>query len=824
MNQRLDTEAPRGCTDRPSSRLIFGITIFTSAFLLFQVQLILGKFLLPWFGGTSAVWTTCMMFFQLLLLSGYFYSHKISISFDLNRQGRLHLGFLALSAVWILCSWSAWGSPFLPGVQSKPAIGAAPILGILEVLLLSIGLPFLLLSSTAPLLQKWYDQLDSGDRSESPYVLYALSNAGSLLGLLSYPIILEPVFGLKSQSRIWGAGFSFFILCCAICAWKAYRWPLVSRNRAPDALELPTARVTTGPTWQPWLWFTLAALGSVMLLATTNLLTQDVAPIPLLWVLPLCIYLLSFVFAFQRNSWYFRGLFHPLFVLVVGMTLIALFRGTQIGVFRQIGIFLSMLFVACMVCHGELARIKPETRYLTAFYLTLSAGGAFGGIFVGLIAPLIFSGVFEYQIGLWTIALLVSLILFLDKDSWLHNPKPNAWVLFALFAILYLGPEYLKRVGLIIIPKQIVSAYNVGIIGMVLILIWLGIVSNTQWIRRQVRHCYKVTVLLGLLLLSVALYAHLTAQKGGCVYSARNFYGALVVYQNWDDDMLNSSFELMHGRITHGIQLEQHREVPTTYYDKKSGAGLALTTNPQRAAGSMRIGVIGLGIGTVAAYSRRGDVYRFYEINPAVIRLAQGAEGYFTFLRDSPAEIEIVTGDARLSLEAEAARHAFQNFDVLIVDAFNGDSIPLHLLTREAMKLYLSHLRGLDSVIALHISNKTVDLAPVAAGLAELYHLNAARITTEFDSSAAPAVPSNWILLSRGNSLDMAEIRRVGKPIFRAFAKGGGDRADAWTDDCSNVVSLLVYRGVSIRSMIRKWQGISDSPRLRLDSGAPPNE
>lgn len=795
--RRSNAEPRQECRDRRPSRLIFGLAIFTSAFLLFQVQLIIGKFLLPWFGGTSAVWTTCLLFFQLLLLAGYLYSHRISTSFDLNRQGRVHLSFLAITASWMLFAWYFWGSPFLPGVQFKPGPGSAPVFGILKLLLLGVGFPFLLLSSTGPLLQSWYDQIHHSGKSESAYFLYALSNTGSLLGLLSYPIISEPVFGLSSQSRIWGAGFAFFALCCVGCARNAHRSRQSSLDGLPAAPVPSPENATPTPPLRRWLWFALAALGSVMLLATTNLLTQDVAPIPLLWVLPLSVYLVSFVFTFHRSNWYRRGLFHPLFAITALMAVISLFRGTEMDVFKQIGVFLAMLFAACMVCHGELARIKPKARYLTVFYLTLSAGGAFGGIFVGLIAPLIFPAIWEYHLGLWTIAALLILILFLDKDSWLHNPKPDPWIPIALFAIISLVPKYLARIGMITIPKQIVSAYNMGVIAVVLIAIWIAFGGGARWARRSFRW-YEVTLGASFLLLSAALFAHLTAQKGRLLYRARNFYGAISVRQHWDSNMLNSDLTLMHGRITHGAQLEQHRKVPTTYYDEKSGAGLALTTNPRHAAGGMRVGAIGLGVGTLAAYSRAGDVYRFYEINPAVIRLAQGAAGYFTFLKDSPAQIEIASGDARLSLEAEAARQDFQNFDVLIVDAFNGDSIPLHLLTREAMKLYLSHLRGRDSTIAVHISNLAVNLAPAIASLAQLYPMNGVRITTNFDNGII--VPSDWILLTRGNSLDVPEIQRLGKPLLWPE----GNRGTAWADDYSSVISLLSYRGVSIESWVRR--------------------
>src|SRR5882762_1047684 len=456
-----------------ASRLAFGLAIFTSAFLLFQVQLILGKFLLPWFGGTSAVWTTCLLFFQVFLFAGYLYSHRISTSIGLNRQGPLHLVFLAITTVWILSAWYFWGSPFLPGVQWKPVPGSAPVLGILKLLLLGVGLPFLLLSSTGPLLQNWYDQTFRNERNEPPYFLYALSNAGSLLGLLIYPVMLEPVFGLGSQSRIWGTGFVFFILCCASCAWIAHRSSQASRDRLPirpdrsAKSEIPAS----APRW--CLWFALPALGSVMLLATTNLLTQDVAPIPLLWVLPLCVYLLSFVLTFH-GRWYRRAIFHPLFVITAALAVISLFRSMEMRITSQIVIVLSTLFAACMVCHGELARIKPPARHLTSFYLLLSAGGAAGGIFVAIIAPTIFPTFWEFQIGLWATAPLLIIVLVLDRTSWLHDSKPDLLIPFGFLTLAFMLPKYLAHARLITIPQSLLLAYNIGLGMMICLCVWLA--------------------------------------------------------------------------------------------------------------------------------------------------------------------------------------------------------------------------------------------------------------------------------------------------------------------------------------------------------------
>ena len=768
--------------------LLFGIAIFISAFLLFQVQLLLGKFLLPWFGGTSGVWATCLLFFQVILFGGYFYSHKISQLAALNRQTYIHLVFLVVAGALVMLAWHVWGSPILPDQGWKPRPGSAPVLGILKLLGLAIGVPFLLLSSTGPLLQKWYHEIRINDRTEPPYFLYALSNAGSLIGLLSYPVFLEPFVGLDKQSAIWGAGFLFFVLSCGACVW------VVRRSHGQGVQVQFVSGDQSGSTVapRPWIWFMLAALGSIMLLATTNLLTQDVAPVPLLWVLPLSVYLLSFIFTFQTRSWYVRGLFHLLFAFMTLLAVIALFRGTDMNVIKQVAVFLGMLFAACMVCHGELARLKPAGKYLTGFYLTVAGGGAFGGIFVGIFAPLIFPAIWEYHIGLWAIAVLLGFVLFTDKESWLHDPKPDPWILTAFCAVMFLIPKYLARLGLVTIPERITPIYNVMIL--IVVAVWTVMTLGGRWVPRLRWPGYKITFATGLLALTAALVAHLAKHKGDLVYRERNFYGALSIHRTWDKDMLHSNLTLMHGRITHGVQIEQNRGLATTYYDTSSGVGLALSTHPERASGAMRVGAIGLGAGTIAAYARPSDVYRFYEINPAVIRLAQGVGGYFTFLKDSPGRIEIVPGDARLSLEAEAARGDFQKFDVLIVDAFNGDSIPVHLLTREAMKLYLSHLRNRDSVIAVHISNLAVDLAPVVDTLANLYGMHGTLVIGTLDTGVI--FPSEWILLTRGNSLNAPEIKLAGKPVL---AFGDTDQERFWTDDYSNVLTLLNYRGPSLK-------------------------
>ena len=771
-------------------RLIFGIAVFTSAFLLFQVQLLLGKFLLPWFGGTSAIWATCLLFFQVLLLGGYIYAHQIASAFRPSLQGKAHLAFLAVTSLWLVVAFYFWSSPVLPGPSWKPAPGAAPILGILGLLLISVGLPFLLLSSTGPLLQSWYAHLGLRNGRKSPYFLYALSNVGSLLGLLSYPFLLEPTFRLKIQSWIWGGGFIVFAMSCALCAW----WMRRSRGERAHPVEedLSPVEGTSEAPRRRWLWFLLPMAASIMLLATTNLLTQDVAPIPLLWVLPLCAYLLSFVFTFH-GPWYKRAIFHPLFAITAALAVTSLFRGTEMKVVSQVVIFLSILFAACMVCHGEVARIKPPARYLTSFYLMLSAGGAVGGVFVAIIAPTIFPAYWEFQLGLWLTAALLLVVLFLDRSSWLHDSKPDLLIPAGFITLTLMLPKYLAHARLIVIPENLRVPYNIAIGLVICVCVWLAFTGGPNWARRRKFRWSEATLGASFVLMSAAL----SFQPGEHdphlhrLHRERNFYGAVAVYEVWDEAMLSSFYELLHGRIVHGDQAKRNRKIPGSYYGEGSGAGLALLTNPQRNLGPMRVGAIGLGIGTLAAYSRPGDIYRFYEINPTVIRIAKGERGYFTYLSDAAAHIEVVLGDARLSLEDEAARHNFQNFDVLVVDAFNGDSIPVHLLTREAMGLYLSHLRGPDSVIVVHATNVFVNLIPVVAALARSYGLKATLIRSTIHAGLFQ--PSVFILLTRGDSLEAPGIRKAGHPIRldRLDPRRVKDELPLWTDDYSNVATLL---------------------------------
>jgi spermidine synthase len=763
-----------------SQRFVFGATIFLSAFLLFQVQLILAKAILPWFGGTTAVWATCMVFYQFLLLGGYYWAHRLQAR-TVPLQGRIHLYLLAASAIAILVKPLIGFDWLLPGSAGKALAAWHPIPGILTLLFLAIGVPLLTLATTAPLLQKWYSSLH---REESPYFLYSLSNAGSLLALLTYPIVFEPVLRLRTQGSFWLLVYAWFLLCCASCAWNA--WQSRRKMTARDLIA-PPSHASGAPVGRSrmMVWFLLSATGSILLLAITNLLTQDLAPIPLLWVLPLAVYLLSFILVFARRNLYWRGLYHPLFVALAVMGMISLFRGTSMEILPQVAIFTGLLFAACMVLHGELARLKPEAARLTSFYLVLSAGGAFGGLFVGILAPLVFPAIWEYHLGLWLAANLAAYTLLTDRSSWFYDPEHSPAPAAVLFTGLLGVPLYLAHAGLLTLGPRRLSYYTAGVVASSLIALWILFSGGPRMLRRREFYWNHLAVLVPLVLVSAFLAQHLWKESSHVIYRGRNFYGALSVIA--ESDLALDYAELRHGRITHGIQLRAQPDLPTTYYDPDSGVGMAIRGFPRYGKEPMRVGVIGLGTGTLAAYAKPGDTYRFYDINPLVIRLAMGEGSYFSFLSRCKGEVQVVEGDARLRLESELARGERQQFDVLVVDAFNGDSIPVHLLTREAFQGYLQHLRGPGSIIAVHVSNLAVDLDPVVAGLAEHFRLQAVKVTVEERSEVLLA--SDWILLSPGSGLQSGPLRFAGQRLLRF--RDPRKSPPLWTDDYSDVWSLL---------------------------------
>ncbi|HWJ39755.1 MAG TPA: fused MFS/spermidine synthase, partial [Candidatus Limnocylindrales bacterium] len=754
------------------------ITIFTGAFLLFQVEPLLARYILPWFGGSSAVWITCMLFFQLLLVAGYAYSHLIATHLRARRQVFVHLTIVTACVLLMSALALIWQSPITPGPTWKPINPDFPITRIFVLLLVSIGLPFFILSTTGPLLQVWFAR---SHQTSSPYRLYALSNVGSLLALVTYPFVVEPALTLKAQAIVWSVLFVGFAIGVGLCARRISDIPSSSAAdfdgadfaRAP--LSAPSTRI---------LWIALATVPSVMLLATTNRICQQVAVMPFLWVLPLAIYLLSFIICFDNQRWYRRGVFHPALGAAVFAALIVM-CSPDAGIMIQIATYSMLLFTICMVCHGELVRLKPHERYLTSFYLMVAIGGALGGVFVVAIAPMLFTGLWEFHLAIWASLLILFIVLMRDPSSWIHERRP-------IVAMTLLS-------GALVLPELIGATFSAGTINRTLPHLWPGFIAvglmsavafqkhsrlATRWPGSILQAC----AILGLFVIGGVLIVDIEGNRANSLIATRNFYGALCVYSVDSYNPESHYYMLRHGQIIHGEQYSaaDKRREPTTYYGRDSGIGLTMLNHPRRFARNphdraLQVGAIGLGVGTIAAYGQPGDYIRFYEINPAVTKIADES-GYFTYLRDSRARIEIVPGDARLSMERELANGNSQSFDVLVLDAFSGDAIPVHLLTLEAFEVYLGELNP-DGVIAIHVTNRYLDLQPVIQEVANHFGL----VSGGTHQSAGPLVkPSDWIMLARNNSV-------LGQAAFAASLKplDSQRKVRLWTDDYSNLFQIL---------------------------------
>lgn len=693
--------APPRAPVRPQGRfleLLFALTVFLSAFLLFQVQPLIGKVLLPWFGGTPGVWSAAMLVFQWLLLGGYAYAHFATRSLRPSWQTGLHLALLGVGLALL---------PILPRGDWKPTGADHPWLSVVAILLGSVGWPFFVLSTSGPLLQAWYTRTFEG---RSPYRLYAVSNAGSLLGLISYPFLIEPRLSVARQSTVWSGLFLVFVTLCSLTALLTTR----RRQAAVAAIpaEVPLAAATSPPSARTLLtWFLLGAIPSVMMLATTNQVCVDVAPTPFLWLVPLSLYLLSFILCFESSRWYSRAGYSLAFGVAAICMTGTLVWGEDYPIVLQVAVYFGGTFFCAMVSHGELSRRKPEPQQLTLFYLVLALAGAAGGTFVSLIAPLLFSGYYELHV-----AILATLGVML----WLYReglPKAD--------------PSDLRVLG------------------------WRLLAG-------------------ALLLCGTGLGSSLLHDRENVIAATRNFYGVMRVAEQ---DQVRT---FHHGRIVHGRQYrsEEKRHVPTAYYGERSGIGLAMRF--RSADTPSRVGVVGLGVGTLAAYGRAEDTFRFYELDPQVAEIARRD---FTYLSDTPAKCDVVLGDARLALEAERNRGERQAFDILAIDAFSGDAIPTHLLTREALALYLEHLAP-GGTLAFHVSNRHFDLLPVMAALATGEKLTSRVVVTKRDAKYES--DSIWVLLSR-TSAPFENLALARLPVLRDVPDGGV----LWTDDYCSLLSVL---------------------------------
>ncbi len=913
----------------------FALTIFVSAFLLFQVQPLIGRFILPWFGGGPSIWTSCMLFFQILLLGGYLYAHLISVKLKVRTQVTTHLVLLAASLLFL---------PIAPADSWKPTSDQSPLLQILLLLLATVGGPYFLLSSTGPLMQKWFSRTSPG---KSPYRLYALSNIGSLLALLSYPFAFEPWLTLRQQVWSWSAIYGFYLVLAAWCAvrlWKtqasADSTPEMQQSDSPAVAGFDADRRVPKPgIGSMLLWLGLSACPSAMLLATTNQLCIDVATVPFLWVLPLSLYLISFIICFDSPQWYDRRAWGLLLIACGPVACWIISEGADVNITKQIVIYSTVLFACCMTCHGELVSSKPHPKYLTLFYVLTSAGGALGGAFVAIVAPYTFHGYWEYHIGL-VACCTMTLLAWCAQRVWLRTPSPQFWIWTSIVTaqvvamtwfvyapivdsisntdeVVVLGVYvFIQLIGLIIVgarergfagflvavllfaslqsiwtfwygswqfpelltiagktamnqtTSQTSSFLNIEDQGTIIrltltiipvvsvaiaaLLFWLSqrpdestrryyvtaaiymvlvtLCSGLYWLEwLEDWHlvslsCTAIAALLmewssvgfrgpdraslgfwlwvpsiTLILLLANRLAEIvesdnkSSEESTVVHMSRNFYGVLrVKYEassEDDEDFVPPKNSLTHGQIRHGFQFidDFWKHEPTTYYGRESGVGLAVRITRRMAAETdqhpLRVGVVGLGTGTMAAYGEKGEYFRFYEINPDVLKLS---DKLFTYLNDSPARTEVMIGDARIVMERELASGQSQQFDVLAIDAFSSDAIPVHLLTSECGEIYRQHLRP-GGILAIHISNRFLDLNPVSRGMAEKLGWQAMRIENG-NNDLTGVFSSTWILLTSNTEfandseiIDSIDPWEEEEPILH------------WTDDYSGLWQVLTF-------------------------------
>ncbi|MDZ4849361.1 MAG: fused MFS/spermidine synthase [Pirellulaceae bacterium] len=910
--------------------LAFAATIFLSAFLLFLVQPLISKIILPWFGGSTGVWATCLVFFQSMLCLGYAYAHFLQ-RLPIRTQRWCHWIVLVLGLVCL---------PVMPGEAWKPVEGNDPAYKIFIILLLKTGPPYLALSATGPLLQAWFARIYPEART---YRLYALSNIASLSSLLLFPLWFERVMPSSGLSNVWSGLFVAFVGLCGYVAYRVSVSEAAPLNVQAILMETDSGQVNSqahqsAPLPRHYLlWLFLPAFASFLLLAGTNHLCQDIASTPFLWILPLCLYLLSFILCFDAPRWYVRrfyvvmglaGLYGVIamrelddaellsqgwlanaVVPLISPILRALewyspnsvatttwvswlesqvVRSTfNIGLIGQIFFHCIALFAVFMVCHGELAKRKPPARYLTAFYLMISIGGAIGSAFVSLIAPQIFPGIWEWHFGL---ALSVAIFCGLLFHWTIHEEGSVSYrfryVLFVLPCFIVCGlviwqsshlplqlaamvkskfaspMQVVKRAELpdlhfgedisdtfdnvTVTPPHLLESW-VAITGGVFFIVLLGLGAFELRKREPGLHILRwaVTNAAATIAVSIFLYdiLHFLPKElfegheppnafsvtENNVWRERNFYGALTIEQTDNPNLPDESYRsLQHGRIVHGTQFTSGygMSTPTTYYAKSSGVGIALEYLQEQP--KIKIGAIGLGTGTLAAYamedrslssisakaadSDRECEMTIYEINPLVVGLSQGDKPWFTYLEDAKkrgAMIEIVLGDARLMMEREESR----GFDVLAVDAFSGDSIPIHLLTDEAMKIYIRHLSP-EGILAIHISNRYLDLEPICKALANAYGFEA-RVVESDDRSEDGAYTSTWVLLSK----DVSLMNMLDDSVLDARTLSV-KQGILWTDAYSSLYEVLLNSDVddAVSSIVEThWYRKASTTRATLE-------
>jgi hypothetical protein len=685
-----------------------------SAFLVFQVQPLVAKAILPWFGGGASVWSVTLMFFQMGLLAGYAYAHLLVRAFRPRTQAIVHLSVLAVAFLTL---------PIVPPDWLRPSGGEDPTLRLVLVLAVTVGLPYMALTATAPLFQAWYTRLTG---STTPYRLYAISNAGSLLALISYPLVLEPAAGLRSQAWLWSGGYVLFLLLAAATALPMLRRREISDSDHPAVDEDGDAPLPT--TSDRVLWVALPAVASSVLVSFTARMTTEVNPGPLLWIIPMSLYLVTFIIAFDRPSWYRRGPFLVGLAVAMAGATFAIRRSLSLDIRWQVLLLSTAVFAVGMSMHGELVRRRPHPQHLTTFYLSVALGGAVGGAFNVLVAPVVFDGLWETHLGV-VVALLLAGGAALRSRSWLGRPA----------------------------VRTMAAA-------------WLGVIAVLGWF----------------------LWDDVAADRDRLIAEERSFYGVLRVRES------DGTRELLHGATMHGMQFTDPvgRTYSTSYYGQNSGVGLAFAEHPKRRPGlplgfgafdrSLRVGAVGLGTGSILSHAGPGDSVLFYEVDKNVVDMAGG---YFTYLSDAASrgvDVEILLGDARLVMERQLEEvNGSQGFDLLVIDAFSGDSVPTHLLTVEAFAVYRDHLAP-DGLLAIHASNRFLDLGSVIVGAADYHGLTTTLIVNSADSELGVS-RSRWLLVSDGSVLG-------GSPAVQLAAsasEGSGREPVIWIDDHSSLLEVL---------------------------------
>ncbi len=723
---------------RPSRRtswphaLLFATTAFVGAGLLFVVQPLVARLILPSYGGSATVWSTSSLFFQVLLLLAYVYGHWSTSRLGPRWQPRSHLVVLLLPLVAL---------PLAIPSDAAPAADASPVLWLLRTLLLVIGLPFVVVATTGPLLQRWYSWGEHR-RSDDPYFLFAASNLGSFGGLLAYPLLIEPNLTLAAQRAWWSAAFLVFVALTAICALTVRGGP----QTHPVGSDVPSATARPGRD-QMLTWTALAFLPSSLMLGVTSHISTDVAAIPLLWVVPLAIYLATFVLAFGRTS-----RVPPRRVTRLAAAAAFSVAVTSVGVTAAvelaIGANLVMLALVAYAAHARLSAERPPAEHLTRFYLVVASGGALGGLLNGFLAPLVFDRVLEYALAMVLVPLLLVGVLGSTSTRlgrWLHASRSRMVGVGLAVLLVPLGLALLHWT----------TRASVGLMVVVLVLAMVA-----GWWMSHFPRLLAVAVCVFFVLLEVG-------NSGGIIERSRTFFGSYTVHAQAD------VHELVHGTTVHGTQLRDpdRRDVPTTYYSRSGPLG-AVLTDPAPA----KVAVVGLGAGTVAAYGRPGMEMTFFEIDPEIVRIARDPR-LFSYLADSPATLDAVVGDGRLGLAASPAG----SYDAILLDAFSSDSIPVHLLTEEAMRTYVDRLAP-GGVLVVHISNRVFDLEPVLASAAERLGLTAAVGRGAGDADGG--LSSVWVALGRGGS---GVERLTGQAGWAEI----GDQQVRWTDDYSSILSVL---------------------------------